>query len=125
MGGIYVIDGTQGAFRIDTNGSVIWGPKNFGYSGFFHDISTDVTDGGAFVANYTAGVVLKVDSNGNIIWTRNILAATKVNACAVDGGLYVGAGDYHRDTYKLDAAGNIQWMKSCFPSCYTYPRGSP
>ncbi len=132
-GGAYVSDrgwyfryGTdQGIYKIDAAGNIVWGPKAFGYSGSGWVVSTDVTSGGAFVANDECNVVIKIDRDGNVIWTRNIEHPfdTGFNACPSDGGVYVGSGVWgNTHTYKLDADGNIQWALHNFPSPWTYWR---
>lgn len=66
---------------------------------------------------------MKIDKDGNIIWTKTIPEPVRLNANPIDGGVYVGAGYYARNTYRLDAEGNTKWNKNNFPSPYTYQRG--
>jgi hypothetical protein len=125
-GGIYVTDTSLGVYKLNGNGNIIWGPKTFGYTtpGWaWWGVSTDVTDGGAFVSHPEDDVVLKIDKDGNVLWEQTIPEGYRLNANPIDGGVYVGAGSYACNTYKLGPDGNIEWVKYNFPSPYTYPRG--
>ena len=120
-GGLYALTG-EGLFKIDTDGNVVWGPNNYGYSSGNHMLSTDVTTGGAYLSACSYNKVLKLDKDGNLVWEKAISSPYKVNANPIDGGVYVGSGSYSRDTYRLDGEGNIIWQRSNFPSQYTYGR---
>jgi parallel beta-helix repeat protein len=132
LGGAY-ITAREGVYRVGSDGNIIWGPKSFDcpimtdnngdLTPGIWGIDADPTSGGVFIASRLSNEVLKIDSDGNEVWRVNVPDASRVISCPVDGGVYVGAGGYSRNTYKLDANGNIEWTKYDFPSPYTYARG--
>lgn len=124
-GGIYLADTDAGIYRIDPGGNILWGPLNYGCAPSVWStwsVVADVLDGGAYAANYTCNLVLKVDSSGSELWRKTIAEPIKLNMNPVDGGVYVGTGGYARNTYRLDANGDTLWGKTNFPSPWTYPR---
>ena len=125
-GGIYLAGDNVGIYRIDKNGNILWGPLNYGCAPVDWStwaVAADAASGGAFAANYTCNLVLKIDSAGNEVWRTTIPSPSRLNTNPEDGGVYVGAGSGNaKDTYRLDANGNIQWSKFSFPSSWTYPR---
>jgi uncharacterized delta-60 repeat protein len=139
--GGYVIAGDTRSFgagwydfyvvKLDSLGNVQWTKTIGGSYGDYARSITQSSDGGYVVAGYTAsfgagGVdfyVVKLDSSGNVQWTKTIGGSSDDYAYSIiqssDGGYVVagetysfGAGD--RDFYvvKLDSSGNVQWTKT-------------
>jgi hypothetical protein len=118
--------------KLDSAGNVLW-TKTIG--GSYNDWANSIiqsSDGGYVVAGETesfgAGVtdiyVVKLDSAGNVLWTKTIGGSSDDFASSIiqssDGG-YVVAGatlsfvaGYYYDIYvvKLDSAGNVLWTKT-------------
>jgi hypothetical protein len=116
-GGAYVADDNLGIYKISSEGSILWGPNTFGYSGAtYWAVVTDTTDGGAFILERQNNIVIKIDANANVIWTQTVVNPGLLNPCPTDGGVYVGAGSYAVDTYKLGHDGNIEWTLNNFSS---------
>jgi hypothetical protein len=123
-GDIYVV-------KLDSSGNVQW-TKTIGGSAW--DGASSIiqsSDGGYVVAGYTysfgAGngdfYVVKLDSSGNVIWTKTIGGSSYDFAYSIiqssDGGYAVAGGTYSfgagsSDFYvvKLDSAGNVIWTKT-------------
>lgn len=123
-GGAFLGIPRYGVAKVDGNGNVLWGPKDFGRSGDF-SVAADVVTGGVYVTVWDNSRVLKVDRNGNLVWDVPLPAPSSPMACPLDGGLYVGSGSYAHGTYKLDADGTVQWLVDPFPNPnypYTYWR---
>jgi arginine repressor len=117
--------------KLDSGGNVQW-TKTIGGSGDDRAYSIiQSSDGGYVVAGYTdsfgAGgwdfYVVKLDSSGNVIWTKTIGGGSDDVACSIiqssDGGYVVagstrsfGAGSYDIYVVKLDSGGNVQWTKT-------------
>jgi uncharacterized delta-60 repeat protein len=147
--GGYVVAGYTNSFgagfadiyvvKLDSGGNVIWA-KTIG--GSLTDVANSIihtSDGGYVIAGYTQSFgaggadffVVKLDSAGNVMWTKTIgmsnieLFLTTIprhefaNSIiqSSDGG-YVVAGEtwyfLFSDMYivKLDSAGNVQWAKT-------------
>jgi hypothetical protein len=124
LGGAYVTSYSDGVFRVDSSGNVLWGPLNFGISGeTAWNVATDVTTGGAFVTGYNSGVVMKIYPSGTELWRTSVAEAERVNANPIDGGVYIAAVGYSSNLYKFDANGVLQWSKYNYPSPYNYARG--
>lgn len=134
-GGIYAstygTTANEGVYKINSDGNIVWGPLNWGYSGFMF-ISTDVTTGGFYVSAAGSNKVLKVSSNGTIIWAIDITEPRQVHVNPIDGGAYVNAGEawgpyscyyYQNNLYRLNINGGIVWQKSNYPSSWIYGIG--
>ncbi len=130
--GGYVIAGGTGSFyadfyvvKLDSSGNVVW-TKTIG--GSKHDEARSIiqsSDGGYVVAGYTESFgaggrdiyVVKLDSAGNVLWTKTIGGSSWDEANSIiqssDGG-YVIAGHLPAYSYvvKLDSSGNIVWSKT-------------
>jgi len=117
--------------KLDSSGNVQWARTIGGYheDGPFSIIQT--TDGGYVVAGYTESFgagdediyVVKLDSSGNVEWTKTIGGSGDDVAGSIiqssDGGYIVagftenfGAGDGDIFVVKLDSSGNIVWAKT-------------
>jgi hypothetical protein len=113
--------------KLDSSGNVIW-TKTIG--GSFDDVAYSIiqsSDGGYVVAGGTSSFgaggadifVVKLDSAGNVQWTKTIGGSFDDVAYSIiqssDGG-YVVAGRTGSlgDIYvvKLDSGGNVQWTKT-------------
>ena len=132
--GGYIIAGTTGSFgagisdicllKIDTNGNIQWTKT---YGGIDYDLGADAdqtTDGGYIVVGSSISfsttdetILIKTDSNGNVIWSRSFNAgATSVQQTS-DGG-FAFSGNFKSGTtsdislVKTDATGNPVWNKS-------------
>jgi hypothetical protein len=116
-GGVYIATFSEGLYRIDSNGIVLWGPKDYGYTDY--NVSTDVTTGGAYLIAKTDNKVLKVDKDGDLVWDKIISKPETVETNPIDGGVYIGNKS---DSFRLDGEGNTIWQRSSFPSPYTYGR---
>jgi hypothetical protein len=138
--GGYVVAGNTRSFgagdvdifivKLDGSGNVVWA-KTIGGSN--EDVARSIirsSDGGYVVAGWTESFgaggsdiyVVKLDSSGNIVWTKAIGGSDKDEAGSIiqssDGG-YIVAG--HTRSFglggdifvlKLDSSGNVQWAKT-------------
>jgi hypothetical protein len=139
--GGYVVSGLTGSFgavvvdfyvvKLDSSGNVVW-TKTIGGNGYDYANSIiQSSDGGYVVAGYTysfgAGVVdfyvVKLDSSGNVVWTKTIGGNYYDYAYSItqssDGGYVVagytdsfGAGSADFYVVKLDSSGNVMWTKT-------------
>jgi arginine repressor len=139
--GGYVVAGWTSSFgagsadiyvvKLDSSGNVIW-TKTIGGSNWDEAWSIiQSSDGGYVVAGETesfgAGVtdiyVVKLDSSGNVLWTKTIGGSSEDRANSIiqssDGGYVVagwtssfGAGDVDIYVVKLDSSGNVVWTKT-------------
>jgi hypothetical protein len=139
--GGYVIAGGTGSFgagyddiyvvKLDSSGNVMW-TKTIGGSNY--DVAYSIiqsSDGGYIVAGYTGSFgagyadiyVVKLDSSGNVLWTKTIGGSSRDEASSIiqssDGGYVVagwtssfGAGGYDFYVVKLDSSGNVLWTKT-------------
>ena len=117
--------------KLDSNGNIVW-QKTYGGSdsGIANSIQ-ETTDGGYVVAGATASFgagsgdvwVLKLDSNGNIVWQKTYGGSRGDIAYSIqkttDGGYVVAGktksfGDSIGDVLiiKLDSNGNVIWQKT-------------
>jgi hypothetical protein len=124
--------------KLDSSGNIEWA-KTIGGSGDDYAYSIiQSSDGGYVIAGYTSSFgagygdiyVVKLDSSGNVIWTKTIGGSGEDVANSIiqssDGG-YVVAGftnsfsfrttgwvDIWGDMYvvKLDSGGNVEWAKT-------------
>jgi hypothetical protein len=117
--------------KLDSGGNVQW-TKTIGGSDL--DVATSIiqsSDGGYVVAGGTSSFgagsadmyVVKLDANGNVIWTKTIGGGSDDGAASIiqssDGGYVVagssdsfGAGSYDIYVVKLDSSGNVIWTKT-------------
>jgi arginine repressor len=110
--------------KLDSSGNVLW-TKTIGGSSAAEVANSIIqsSDGGYVVAGYTESslasvdiYVVKLDSSGNVLWTKTIGGSDHDFAYSIiqssDGG-YVVAGSYG-DIYvvKLDSSGNVIWTKT-------------
>jgi hypothetical protein len=118
--------------KIDQNGQHIWdklygGPNNDVASAIIPSIS-----GGYIVAGYTQsygdpsgypdGYIMKIDANGDCVWTRTVGSIDydflEAVSEAGDGSLYAAGStrsptnNYDFFLVKLDPSGNVIWQKS-------------
>jgi hypothetical protein len=117
--------------KLDSGGNVQW-TKIIGGSG--NDVARSIiqsSDGGYVVAGYTTSFgagnediyVVKLDSGGNVEWTKTIGGSYADGANSIiqssDGGYVVagytsssGAGSADFYVVKLDSGGNVEWTKT-------------
>jgi hypothetical protein len=117
--------------KLDANGNLQW-TKTIG--GPYYDRGESLiqtSDGGYAIAGYTesfgAGLsdvyVVKLDANGNLLWTKTIGGKKEDVGTSLiqtsDGGYVIagstssfGAGSGDVYVVKLDAKGNLQWTKT-------------
>jgi mannose/fructose-specific phosphotransferase system component IIA len=117
--------------KLDSSGNVIWTKTIGGSSGDEAWSIIQSSDGGyvvagrtySFGAGYDDFYVVKLDSSGNVIWTKTIGGSLTDVAISIiqssDGGYVVtggtqsfGAGSYDIYVVKLDSGGNVQWTKT-------------
>jgi uncharacterized delta-60 repeat protein len=117
--------------KLDSSGNIQWS-RAIGGTNEDDAVSIQQTsDGGYIVAGYTnsfgAGnsdaLIIKLNSSGNIQWSRAIGGTNDDRAFSIqqtsDGGYIVaggtwsfGAGNYDVLIIKLDSSGNIQWSRA-------------
>lgn len=122
-GGAFVAT-SAGISRIDKRGAVLWGPSDFGLgvdAGHW-GVAVDTSDGSAWVTAHGADDVLRVLPDGTVVSETSLPEPSVPMFSPLDHGVYVGSGDYGRDTYKLSRRGRIDWVRQSFPSSYTYGR---
>jgi hypothetical protein len=138
--GGYVVAGSTRSFtedvniyvvKLDSSGNVVW-TKTIG--GSYYDWANSIiqsSDGGYVVAGGTTSFgagsadfyVVKLDSSGNVQWTKTIGGSNDDEARSIiqssDGGYVVagktwsfGAGSADMYVVKLDSAGNVIWTKT-------------
>jgi len=117
--------------KLDSSGNVVW-TKTIG--GSLTDGAGSIiqsSDGGyvvaggtlSFGAGYADFYVVKLDSSGNVLWTKTIGGSNDDEAISIiqssDGGYVVagntrsfGAGGGDMYIVKLDSAGNVLWTKT-------------
>jgi hypothetical protein len=139
--GGYVVAGWTASFgagnediyvvKLDSSGNVQWTKTIGGSSDDFAYSITQSSDGGYVVAGETSSFgagnddfyVVKLDSSGNVQWTKTIGGSSDDIAWSIiqssDGGYVVAGGTQSfgaggRDIYvvKLDSGGNVQWTKT-------------
>jgi hypothetical protein len=117
--------------KLDSSGNVIWTKTIGGSSSDFATSIIQSSDGGYVVAGGTSSFgagsadiyVVKLDSSGNVIWTKTIGGSNDDEARSIiqssDGGYIVagwtssfGAGSDDFYVVKLDSAGNVLWTKT-------------
>ncbi|MEK7764983.1 MAG: hypothetical protein AAB368_01985, partial [bacterium] len=118
--------------KYDSNGNVLW-TKNWGGAFGGDDFAERIAVAGSAVyvagrEQYGAGsnrwVILKYDTAGNLLWTRNYAGGAALfdtlYGAAVDGGGNVivngdtelGGGNYDWMIRKYDTAGTLLWFKT-------------
>jgi uncharacterized delta-60 repeat protein len=117
--------------KLDSSGNVLW-TKTIGGSALDEALSImQSSDGGYVIAGYTRSFgaggrdfyVVKLDSSGNVVWTKTIGGSSDDVAYSIiqssDGGYVVagwtssfGAGSSDFWVVKLDSAGNVLWTKT-------------
>jgi hypothetical protein len=116
--------------KLDSSGNVIWS-KTIG--GSYEDYAYSIiqsSDGGYVAVGYTGSFgaggdiyVVKLDSLGNVQWTKTIGGSFADVAQSIirssDGGYVVvgrtnsfGAGGWDIYVVKIDGSGNVQWTKT-------------
>jgi uncharacterized delta-60 repeat protein len=117
--------------KLDSSGNIVW-TKTIG--GSWDDFANSViqsSDGGYVIAGYTQSFgaswydiyVVKLDSSGNVIWSKTIGGDNADVAYSIiqssDGGYIVigrtqsfGAGGYDVYVVKIDSSGNVLWTKT-------------
>ena len=135
----YVVVGWSNSFgsnndiyvvKLDSAGNVVW-TKTIGGSG--DDGANSIiqsSDGAYVIAGHTNSFsssydfyVVKIDSSGNVLWTKTIGGGSYDQALSIiqssDGGYIVvgrtqsfGAGNYDVYVVKLDSSGNVLWTKT-------------
>jgi hypothetical protein len=145
--GGYVVAGSTESFgaggrdfyvvKLDSVGNIVWS-KTIGGSDWDEPYSIiQSSDGGYVVAGLTLSFgagnsdmyVVKLDSGGNVQWTKTIGGSDSDFANSIiqssDGGYAVagytwsfGAGGYDMYVVKLDSEGNVQWAKTIGGSSY-------
>jgi hypothetical protein len=116
--------------KLDSSGNVIWTKTIGGSKGDRANSIVQGSDGGYVIAGWTesfgAGFadfyVVKLDSSGNVVWTKTIGGSLTDAAISIiqssDGGYVVagytqsfGAGGSDMYIVKLDSSGNVVWTK--------------
>jgi uncharacterized delta-60 repeat protein len=138
--GGYVIAGYTESFysdddfyvvKLDSAGNIVWTKAIGGYKRDKAYSIIQSSDGGYVVAGYTSSFgaggsdfyVVKLDSSGNVQWTKTIGGSYSDVANSIiqssDGGYVVagwtasfGAGDDDIFVVKLDSSGNVVWAKT-------------
>jgi hypothetical protein len=142
--GGYVVAGETSSFgagssdfwvvKLDSSGNVVWTKTIGGSSYEWANSIIQSSDGGYVIAGYTESFgeggdmyVLKLDSVGNVQWTKTIGGGNDDVAISIiqssDGGYVVagytesfkysqGAGGYDMYVVKLDSSGNVLWTKT-------------
>ncbi len=102
--------------KVDENLNVQW-HKSYYVSGALTAVSIDTTDNGGFYVagniNPAGAWIMKLDSEGTILWQKTFGNRAEFIRRTSDGGAIV-AGSINSDVwiFKLDSNGNIQWQKS-------------
>jgi arginine repressor len=140
LDGNYVVVGWGNSFgagnndiyvvKLDSSGNVVW-TKTIGGSG--DDGANSIiqsSDGAYVIAGHTNSFsssydfyVVKIDSSGNVLWTKTIGGNLYDQAHSIiqssDGGYIVvgitqsfGAGGYDVYVAKIDSSGNVLWTKT-------------
>jgi uncharacterized delta-60 repeat protein len=133
--GGYIVAGSTGSdfliIKLDSSGNIQWSRAIGGTNSDIARSIQQTSDGGYIVAGFTnsfgAGnydvLIIKLNSSGNIQWSRAIGGIGYDEAYSIqqtsDGGYIVagytgsfGAGGYDVFIIKLDSSGNIQWSRA-------------
>ncbi len=117
--------------KLSANGNIEWTKTIGGSNSDWGWSIIQTTDGGYAIAGRTTSFgaggfdvyVIKLDTSGNIQWTKTIGGSSWDYGRSIiqttDGGYAIageansfGAGDYDVYVIKLDTSGNIQWTKT-------------
>ena len=117
--------------KLDSSGNVLWTKTIGGSKGDGANSIVQSSDGGyvisgwteSFGAGYEDIYVVKLDSSGNVVWTKTIGGSLTDVANSIiqssDGGYVVaggtlsfGAGGSDMYIVKLDSSGNVVWTKT-------------
>jgi hypothetical protein len=117
--------------KLDSSGNVQWAKTIGGASEDRANSIIQSSDGGYVVAGWTASFgagyvdifIVKLDSSGNVVWTKTIGGSSDDRAYSItqssDGGYVVagfttsfGAGKEDMYVVKLDSSGNVVWTKA-------------
>jgi hypothetical protein len=145
VGAMVTVDGGYSdvwLIKVDAHGNTVW---NRTYGGAYTDVGCNIiaaSDGNYLIVGYTAitnatgdhectdSLLIKVDSEGNLLWSKTygapmdseyttVIAATANGGYALAGGVYPNVTEYSQGIIiKVDAEGNQQWLK-------TYDEGAP
>jgi len=107
--------------KLNSDGSLAW-QKTFGENGYDEAYSVqETTDGGYIVAGYTKSFgaggydvyILKLNSNGTLIWQETFEGSSAYSIQQTTDGGYIVAG-YTGDAYvlKLNSDGSLAWQKT-------------
>lgn len=142
--GGYVITGSENSFapqgiyvvKVDTGGNIKWtktiggvkaeeGESIIRTNDKGYAIAGNTYSYGAAVSNNGSNVyIVKLDSNGNLQWTKTIggkindiswgIVQTKDNGYAIAGDSWSYGDTVHGDVYaiKLDSSGNLKWAEA-------------
>jgi arginine repressor len=129
--------------KLDSSGNVQWAKTIGGASEDRANSIIQSSDGGYVVAGWTASFgagyvdifIVKLDSSGNVVWTKTIGGSSDDRAYSItqssDGGYAVagfttsfGAGKEDMYVVKLDSSGNVQWAKTIGRSSWDYASSS-
>jgi len=137
MDGGYIVAGAPLSFRnywvlkLDSAGDIEW-QKTYEGNGAAYSIQ-QTSDGGYVVAGYIVawyGRVIKLDSNGEVMWVTQLVGAKfKSIQQTLDGGYIVagltasfGAGSNDFLVLKLDSGGTVSWQKTYGGSASDVPQ---
>jgi uncharacterized delta-60 repeat protein len=117
--------------KLDSSGNIVWTKTIGGSRDDFANSVIQSSDGGYVIAGYTQSFgaggwdiyVVKLDSSGNVIWSKTIGGGDADVAYSIiqssDGGYIVigrtqsfGAGGYDVYVVKIDSSGNVLWTKT-------------
>jgi len=147
--GGYIIGGSTRSFgagnfdaliiKLDSSGNISWSKTIGGGSNEEVYSIQQTSDGGYIIGGYTrsfgAGsydaLIVKLDSSGNISWSKTIGGIYHDDVYSIqqtsDGGYIIGGytnsfgpGDYDALIVKLDSSGNISWLKTIGGIDYDY-----
>jgi uncharacterized delta-60 repeat protein len=116
--------------KLNSSGNIQWSRAIGGTNGDYANSIQQTSDGGYIVAGGTNSfgtggdiLIIKLNSSGNIQWSRAIGGANNDDAVSIqqtsDGGYIVagwtnsfGAGGHDSLIIKLNSSGNIQWSRA-------------
>jgi hypothetical protein len=144
-GGYIVAGGTESfgagkadifVVKLDSSGNVVWAKTIGGSKGDRARSIIQSSDGGYVIVGGTESFgagkadisVVKLDSSGNVVWTKTIGDGGASSIIQSSDGGYVvaggtqsfGAGGWDIYVVKLDSSGNVQWAKTIGGSDWDY-----